>query len=146
MGLGWRQIVDLYRTGVYYRVKGVNPVDAMQGTMEDIRPPDGAGNGEVPSADGPDHRRSHHPEKLKADLIARLNRIEGQIRGIKGMIEKDTYCDHVLNQISAVQSALNGVGKLLLAGHMRSCVVERIREGDLDVVDELLTTVNKLLK
>ena len=93
-----------------------------------------------------DHRRSHHPEKLKSDLIARLNRIEGQIRGIKGMIERDTYCDSVLNQISAVQAALNGVGKLLLAGHMKSCVVERIQEGDLEVIDELLTTVNKLLK
>lgn len=93
-----------------------------------------------------DHRRSHHSDKLKSDLITRLNRIEGQIRGIKGMIEKDTYCDHVLNQISAVQAALNGVGKLLLAGHMKSCVVERIQEGDLEVIDELLTTVNKLLK
>ena len=93
-----------------------------------------------------DHRKSHHSEKVKSDLIVRLNRIEGQIRGIKGMIEKDTYCDHVLNQISAVQSALNGVGKLLLANHMKSCVAERIQEGDLDVIDELLTTVNKLLR
>ena len=92
------------------------------------------------------HRRSHHPEKFKSELITRLNRIEGQIRGIKGMIERDTYCDHVLNQISAVQAALNGVGKLLLAGHLKSCVVERIQGGDLDVIDELLTTVNKLLK
>ncbi len=102
-----------------------------------------AAEGHNPSGE---HRKSHHSEKVKADLITRLNRIEGQIRGIKGMIEKDTYCDHVLNQISAVQSALNGVGKLLLAGHLRSCVVERIQEGDLDVIDELLTTVNKLLK
>jgi DNA-binding FrmR family transcriptional regulator len=93
-----------------------------------------------------DHRRSHHSDKFKSELITRLNRIEGQIRGIKGMIERDTYCDHVLNQISAAQAALNGVGKLLLAGHMRSCVVERIREGDPDVIDELLATVNKLLK
>jgi DNA-binding FrmR family transcriptional regulator len=102
------------------------------------------------AAGGPDPseepRKSRHSEKVKADLITRLNRIEGQIRGIKGMIEKDTYCDHVLNQISAVQSALNGVGKLLLAGHLRSCVAERIQEGDLEVVDELLATVNKLLK
>ena len=138
-------------------VKGVKMVETIRETMEDIRPPDGHKHRKShPSAgdEGPqshpaaahDHRKSNHSEKLKADLIARLNRIEGQIRGIKGMIEKDTYCDHVLNQISAVQSALHGVGKLLLAGHMRSCVVERIREGDLDVVDELLTTVNKLLK
>lgn len=91
-------------------------------------------------------RKSHHSEKTKANLITRLNRIEGQIRGIKGMIEKDTYCDDVLNQIAATQAALNGVGKLLLEGHMRSCVVERITEGDHEVIDELLVTVNKMLR
>jgi len=91
-------------------------------------------------------RRSHHSEKTKANLITRLNRIEGQIRGIKGMIEKDTYCDDVLNQIAATQAALNGVSKLLLEGHMRSCVVERINEGDHDVIDELLVTLQKLMR
>ncbi|MEK8126605.1 metal-sensitive transcriptional regulator [Paenibacillus filicis] len=91
-------------------------------------------------------RKSHHSEKTKASLTARLNRIEGQIRGIKGLIEKDTYCDDVLNQIASVQSALNGVGKLLLEHHMRSCVVERIQEGDTDVLTELMTTMNKLIK
>ncbi len=91
-------------------------------------------------------RKSHHSEKTKANLTARLNRIEGQIRGIKGMIEKDTYCDDVLNQISAIQSALNGVSKMLLDAHMRSCVVERIHEGDHDVIDELLVTMQKLMK
>ncbi|WP_409343147.1 metal-sensitive transcriptional regulator [Paenibacillus sp. MBLB4367] len=91
-------------------------------------------------------RKSHHSEQTKMTLVSRLNRIEGQIRGVKGMIEKDTYCDDVLNQISAIQAALNGVGKLLLEGHMRSCVIERIQEGDHAVIDELLKTVNKLLK
>ncbi|MBD2868615.1 metal-sensitive transcriptional regulator [Paenibacillus arenilitoris] len=91
-------------------------------------------------------RKSHHSEKDKSSLIKRLNRIEGQIRGVKGMIEKDTYCDDVLNQIASVQSALNGVGKLLLEHHMRSCVVERLQEGDTDVLTELMTTMNKLIK
>ena len=91
-------------------------------------------------------RKSHHSEKTKANLITRLNRIEGQIRGIKGMIEKDTYCDDVLNQISAIQSALNGVSKLLLEGHMKSCVVERINEGDHEVIDELLVTLQKIMR
>lgn len=95
---------------------------------------------------GMSHRKSHHSEQTKADLIVRLNRIEGQVRGIRGLIEKDTYCDDVLHQIAAVQAALNSVGKKLLAAHMRSCVVERIQEGDLDVVDELLKTMNTLLK
>lgn len=91
-------------------------------------------------------RKSHHSEKTKNSITSRLNRIEGQIRGVKGLIEKDTYCDDVLNQIASIQSALNGVGKLLLENHMKSCVVERIQEGDHDVIEELLITVNKLMK
>lgn len=91
-------------------------------------------------------RRSHHSEKDKNNLITRLNRIEGQVRGIKGMIEKDTYCDDVLNQIASVQSALNSVGKLLLEHHLKSCVIERLHEGDTEVLTELMTTMNKLIK
>lgn len=91
-------------------------------------------------------RKSHHSQEMKSSLVNRLNRIEGQIRGVKGLIEKDVYCDDVLNQIAAIQSALNGVGKLLLEGHMKSCVVERILEGDNEVLDELLVTVNKLMR
>ena len=93
-----------------------------------------------------DVRKSHHSDKMKSNLITRLNRIEGQIRGVKGMIEKDTYCDDVLNQIAAIQSALNSVGKLLLEGHMKSCIIERIQAGEHEVIDELLVTVNKLMK
>lgn len=91
-------------------------------------------------------RKSHHSDKTKNNLISRLNRIEGQIRGVKGLIEKDTYCDDVLNQIAAVQSALNGVGKLLLEHHLNSCVIERIQEGDNEVIKELMITMNKLMK
>jgi DNA-binding FrmR family transcriptional regulator len=91
-------------------------------------------------------RQSHHSDKTKANLVTRLNRIEGQIRGVKGLIEKDTYCDDVLNQIAAAQAALNSVGKLLLEGHMKSCVIERIQAGEHEVIDELLITVNKLMK
>jgi len=91
-------------------------------------------------------RQSHHSDEMKKNLVTRLNRIEGQIRGVKGLIEKDTYCDDVLNQIAAIQSALNSVGKLLLEGHMKSCVIERIQAGDQAVIDELLVTVHKLMK
>jgi CsoR family transcriptional regulator, copper-sensing transcriptional repressor len=94
----------------------------------------------------PNERKSHHSDKVKSNLVSRLNRIEGQIRGVKGLIEKDTYCDDVLNQIAAIQSALNSVGKILLEGHMKSCVIERLQEGDQQVVDELLVTINKLMK
>ncbi|MCG7379251.1 metal-sensitive transcriptional regulator [Paenibacillus sp. ACRSA] len=96
--------------------------------------------------DGKHVRKSHHSQEMKGNLISRLNRVEGQIRGIKGLIEKDTYCDDVLTQIAAAQSALNSVGKLLLEGHMKSCIVERIQAGEHEVVDELLVTVRKLMK
>lgn len=84
-------------------------------------------------------------EKLKSSLITRLNRAEGQIRGIKGMIERDTYCNDVLNQISAVQAALDSVSKLVLENHIRGCLVEKIQAGDDKIVDELLVTIGKLL-
>lgn len=85
-------------------------------------------------------------EKAKKDLEARLNRIEGQVRGIKGMIEKDVYCDDVLNQIAAVQSAMNSVSRLILNNHMKSCLVTRIQAGEVEVIDELLQTIQKMLR
>jgi DNA-binding FrmR family transcriptional regulator len=90
-------------------------------------------------------RSTARDKKLKDNLVSRLNRIEGQIRGIKGMIEKDTYCDDVLNQIAAAQSALNSVSKLILDNHIRGCLVDRIRSGDETIVDELIATIGKLL-
>lgn len=91
-------------------------------------------------------RSTHRSDKVKINLISRLNRIEGQIRGLKGLVEKDVYCDDILNQIAAAQAALNGVGKLLLEGHLRSCVVDRIQQGDHEIIDELLVTIKKLIK
>ena len=91
-------------------------------------------------------RKSHHPEHVKKDLTNRLNRIEGQIRGIKGMVDKDIYCDDIITQLSATQSALNSVAKVLLQGHLKGCVVDRLAEGDEEVLDELLITIQKLMK
>jgi len=91
-------------------------------------------------------RKSHHSENSKKNLVTRLNRIEGQVRGIKGLIERDTYCDDVITQISATQAALNSVAKILLEAHMKECVVDRIQEGDLEVLDEVLVTIQKLMK
>lgn len=91
-------------------------------------------------------RKSHHSDKVKKNLVTRLNRIEGQIRGIKGLIEKDTYCDDVITQIAATQSALNSVAKILLEGHLKTCVLERVNEGDTEVLDEVLLTIGKLMK
>ena len=92
------------------------------------------------------NRKSHNSEIVKKNLTTRLNRIEGQIRGIKGLIEKDTYCDDVITQIAATQSALNSVAKILLEGHLKTCVVDRLNEGDSEVIDEVLVTVQKLMK
>jgi DNA-binding FrmR family transcriptional regulator len=91
-------------------------------------------------------RKSHHPERLKAALISRLNRTEGQIRGVRRMVEDDTYCDDVLNQISSIQSALAGLSRLLLEHHIKSCVVDQIRAGEVTVIDELMITIGRLTK
>lgn len=88
----------------------------------------------------------HVPEALKQNLIKRMNRIEGQVRGVKGMIERDVYCDDILNQMSAVQSALNGVSRLLLESHFKTCVIERLNKEDYEVVEEFMKTVAKLVK
>lgn len=90
-------------------------------------------------------RTKNRSQKQKDALINRLSRVEGQIRGIKGMIEKDVYCDDVLHQISAAQAALKSVSKLVLHSHMKSCVIERIQSGDNEVIDELLDTIGKML-
>lgn len=84
-------------------------------------------------------------EELTKALISRLSRIEGQVRGIKGMIERDSYCDDVLNQITAARAALNAVGVLVLENHMRQCFVEKIRKGENEIIDELMTTIGKIL-
>lgn len=91
-------------------------------------------------------RTTSRSEKMKSSLISRLNRIEGQVRGIKGMIEKDAYCDDVLNQIASAQAAMNSVSKLLLESHMKSCLISRIQSGEMEVVDELLKTIEKMMK
>ncbi|CEO89852.1 metal-sensitive transcriptional regulator [Syntrophaceticus schinkii] len=85
-------------------------------------------------------------EQTVKQLVARLNRIEGQVRGIKRMIEEDAYCDDVLNQISSIQSALNGVAKLLLEKHMKSCVKDQLLDGDEQVIDEVLKTIFKMIR
>ncbi len=91
-------------------------------------------------------RTAHHPYKTKEDMIIRLKKIEGQIRGISKMINDDVYCDDILNQFLSVDAAINGVRKTLLEAHMKSCVVDQIREGKLQVIDELITTIGKMTK
>ncbi|GEK33190.1 metal-sensitive transcriptional regulator [Kurthia sibirica] len=91
-------------------------------------------------------RKSHHPDHVKKNLVTRLNKIEGQIRGIKGMIEKDVYCDDIITQLAASQSALNSVAKVLFEGHLKGCVKNQLLEGNEEILDELVVTMQKLMK
>jgi len=85
-------------------------------------------------------------EEEHKNLLNRLNRVEGQIRGIKNMVEDDRYCVDILTQVSAIQSALNAFNKRLLASHIKSCVVEDIKAGNEEVVEELCKTIQKFMK
>lgn len=91
-------------------------------------------------------RTKERPEAEYTDLIHRLSRIEGQIRGIKSMVEKDAYCTDILTQVAAATAALNSFNKVLLASHIRTCVARDIREGRDETIDELVATMQRLMK
>ena len=92
------------------------------------------------------HKTKQRTDDEYKKLIHRLNRIEGQIRGIRGMVENNAYCTDILIQVSAVSAALNAFNKELLANHIRTCVTDDIRNGKDEVIDELVTTLQKLMK
>lgn len=92
------------------------------------------------------HKTKERSEKEYKDLLNRLSRIEGQVRGIKGMVEKDAYCTDILVQVAAVNAALNSFNKVLLANHIKTCVTKDIKEGREETVDELVTVLQKLMK
>lgn len=85
-------------------------------------------------------------EKEYKDLLNRLKRIEGQIRGVQGMVERDAYCTDILTQVAAANAALNSFAKVLLANHIKTCVTQDILDGKEETVDELVTTLQKLMK
>lgn len=92
------------------------------------------------------HRTKERPEEEYRRLVNRLNRIEGQIRGIRGMLDRDAYCPDILAQASAAKAALNAFCRELLSSHIRSCVVNDVRAGNDEIIDELLSTLQKLMK
>lgn len=91
-------------------------------------------------------RHKNRSEEEKKKLMNRLKRIEGQIRGIEGMVEKDAYCPDILVQVSAVNAALNSFNKELLAKHIKTCVVDDIKEGHDETIDELVKVLQKVMK
>ena len=92
------------------------------------------------------HKTKERSEQEAKDLITRLNRIEGQIRGIRGMIERDAYCTDVLTQVSAASAALSSFTRVLLASHIKTCVAQDIRDGKDETIDELVATLQKLMR
>lgn len=91
-------------------------------------------------------KKKHRDEEELRKLMNRLNRVEGQVRGVKKMLEEEQYCVDILTQVSAIQAALNAFNKELLSSHIHSCVVEEIQKGNTDVVDELCESIKKLMK
>lgn len=91
-------------------------------------------------------KTKHREEDELKKLINRLNRIEGQIRGIKKMVEDDRYCIDIITQVSATNAALNAFNKELLAQHIKSCVVEDVQSGNTEKIDELCSTLQKIMK
>lgn len=92
------------------------------------------------------HKTKERSQEEYTRLIHRLNRIEGQIRGIRGMVERSAYCPDILVQSAAVTAAINAFNKELLANHIRTCVARDIREGKDETIDELVATLQKLMK
>lgn len=92
------------------------------------------------------HKTKERTEKEYKALINRLNRIEGQIRGLRGMVEKDAYCPDILIQVAAVNAALNAFNKELLSNHIKTCVADDIRKGNDDTIDELVKVLKRLMK
>lgn len=92
------------------------------------------------------HKKKERSAEEYKKLINRLNRIEGQIRGIKGMVEEDAYCTDILVQSSAVTAAMNAFNKELLGNHIRTCVADNIRAGNDEIIDELVSTMQKLMR
>ncbi|MCH5163741.1 MAG: metal-sensing transcriptional repressor [Clostridiales bacterium] len=91
-------------------------------------------------------KKTERSDEDRKKLIHRLNRIEGQIRGIRSMVERDAYCPDILMQSAAVNAAVNAFNKDLIAGHIHHCVVRDVREGKEEAIDELVVTLQKLMK
>ena len=94
-----------------------------------------------------DHsKRTHRASDNKSKLVNRLNRLEGQIRGIKSMVEEDVYCDDILIQVAAVKSALDAFSSSLFEEHLKTCVVRDIKANNPEIIEEILTTIKRLTR
>lgn len=103
-------------------------------------------NEEIKVPDCCRHKTKERSEKEYRDLLNRLSRIEGQVRGVRHMLETNAYCADILVQVAAVNAALNSFNKVLLANHIRTCVMDDIRAGHDESVEELLNILQKLMR
>lgn len=93
-----------------------------------------------------EEKHTHRSEDVRQQLLIRLNRLEGQVRGIKGMLEGNAYCDDVLIQVAAIKSGLDAFATSLFEDHLKTCVVRDIKNNDQAIVDEVLTTIKRLTR
>ena len=103
-------------------------------------------NGEEPVDVCCSHKNKERSDKEYLDLINRLSRIEGQVRGVKRMVEQNAYCTDILIQVSAINAALNSFNKVLLSNHIHTCVADDIRAGKDETIDELVNVLQKMMK
>ncbi len=92
------------------------------------------------------HKKKHRSEEEYKALVNRLSRIEGQVRGVRKMVDGDAYCTDILMQVSAINAALNAFSRELLADHIRTCVADDIRAGNEETVEELVAALQKLMR
>lgn len=113
---------------------------------KDVAPGCPACSGCCGTADGTDgaaYKRTPRSDELKRDVTRRLNRAIGQLNGVKGMVEDGRYCGDVLTQLAAAESAIKAVSRMIMKDHLHTCVVERIQQGDTEVVDEIMDLLKK---
>lgn len=131
-----KKLLEIYPKGVYNAIKLVKTNGNESGREENV----------MEGTCCCSQKTKKRSEEEYKKLVNRLNRIEGQVRGIKRMLEEDAYCTDILIQVSAINSALNSFNKTLLAEHIRTCVANDIREGKDETIDELVETLQKLMK
>ena len=136
--------LDKYPARVYNRLEEI-PHRGIQGVLFMIEKECCCKSVKKSEAACCERKKKRSEEEFKS-LMNRLKRIEGQVRGVEKMLENDAYCPDILVQVSAINSALNSFNKELLASHMKSCVVNDIRAGNDEVIDELVTTLQKIMK
>lgn len=145
-----KKVIGLYKYGSIIFILAIYPVGVYNELANQIKKKRGNNGMEKERSEESDccctQKSKNRTETEYKDLLNRLNRIEGQIRGIRKMVEKNAYCVDILTQSAAASAALNSFNKVLLSNHIHTCVADGIRQGDEEVVEELVKMIQKLMK